>query len=53
VRDQYNWDGPKSTQIGPITVTDAQLAALHRAGLAQEFTAYGQSSTRRTEGSTP
>jgi hypothetical protein len=53
VQDQYNWDGSKSTDIGPFTVTDAQLAALHRAGLAQEFTAYGQSSTRRTEGSTP
>lgn len=53
LRDQYNWDGTKSTQIGPFDVTDEQLAALHRAGLAQEFTAYGQSSTRRTEGSAP
>lgn len=53
VQDQYNWDGSKSTDIGPFTVTDEQLAALHRAGLAQEFTAYGQSTTRRTEGSTP
>ena len=53
LRDQYNWDGSKSTQIGPFTITDEQLAELHRAGLAQEFTAYGSSSTARNEGSTP
>lgn len=53
LRDQYNWDGGKTTQIGWLTVTDEQLAELHRAGLAQEYTAYGQSSTRRTEGSVP
>lgn len=53
LRDQYNWDGSKSTQIGPFNITDEQLAELHRAGLAQEYTAYGQSSTRRTEGSVP
>ncbi|WP_380163801.1 hypothetical protein [Jannaschia sp. R86511] len=53
LRDQYNWDGSKSTNILGVDITDEQLAELHRAGLAQEFTAYGQSSTRRTEGSTP
>lgn len=53
VRDQYNWDGGKATQIGPLTVTDEQLAEMHRGGLAQEFLAYGTSSTRHLEGSAP
>lgn len=53
VRDQYNWDGGKSTQIGPLTVTDDELARMHIEGLAQEFTATGTSSGRRSEGSTP
>lgn len=43
IRDRYNWDGTKSTQIGPFTVTDEQLAELHRKGLAREFTAVGAS----------
>jgi hypothetical protein len=51
VRDRYNWDGSKSTQIGPFTVTDAQLQELHRAGLAQEYNMLGESSNRRSEGS--
>lgn len=50
VRDQYNWDGDKSTQIGPFEVTDEQLARLHRAGLAQEFSAVGQSATTSRKG---
>lgn len=49
-RDQYNWDGGKSTQIGPLTVTDEQLAELHRTGLAQEFTMTGESSTTTRKG---
>lgn len=49
-QDQYNWDGSKQTQIGPITVTDAQLASLHRAGIAQKFEMYGESSTMSTSG---
>lgn len=53
IRDQYNWDGGKSTQIGPFTVTDEQLARLHRVGLAQEFTAYGRSDMTTVEGSAP
>lgn len=50
-RDQYNWDGSKKTEIGPLTVTDEQLAALHRAGLAKEFEMYGQSSDQSSSGS--
>ncbi len=50
LRDQYNWDGGKSTDIGPFTVTDEQLAELHRAGLAQEFTATGQSAVSSRRG---
>lgn len=53
LRDHYNWDGEKATQIGPLTVTDEELAAMHRAGLAQEFTATGVSSSRQQEGSAP
>lgn len=50
MRDRYNWDGTKSTQIGPFTVTDEQLAELHRKGLAQEYTATGTSGTRERNG---
>jgi hypothetical protein len=50
LRDQYNWDGSKSTEVGPFTVTDEQLAQLHRAGLAQEFTATGQSTATTKKG---
>lgn len=53
MRDQYNWDGSKSTQIGPFNVTDEQLAQLHRSGLAQEYTNYGRSSETTVEGSVP
>mgnify|MGYP003500725233 FL=1 len=50
IRDRYNWDGTKSTEIGPFTVTDEQLAELHRKGLAQEYTATGTSGTRKRNG---
>lgn len=50
IRDRYNWDGTKSTDIGPFTVTDEQLAELHRKGLAKEYTATGTSGTRETSG---
>ena len=48
--DRYNWDGDKSTQIFGMTVTDAQLQELHRAGLAQEYYLAGQSSIKRGSG---
>lgn len=52
-RDQYNWDGSKSTTIdlpGPFdpTITDQQLAELHRAGLAKEYTLHGAAARRTT-----
>ena len=50
VADRYNWDGNKSTQIFGMTVTDAQLQELHRAGLAQEYDLAGQSSIKRGSG---
>jgi hypothetical protein len=53
IRDQYNWDGGKSTQIGPLTITDESLAALHRGGIAQEFMATGTSSLRTGSGQMP
>ncbi|WP_146007689.1 hypothetical protein [Brachybacterium sp. UMB0905] len=54
VRDQYDWDGGKRTTIdlpGPFdpTITDQQLAELHRAGLAMEFLLHG-STTRQVSG---
>jgi hypothetical protein len=52
-RDRYNWDGGKSTQIGPLTVTDAELAELHRAGIAQEYNMTGESGNRHSSGSIP
>lgn len=52
-RDRYNWDGGKATQIGPFTVSDERLAALHRAGIAQEYNLVGNSSPQHTEGTVP
>jgi hypothetical protein len=53
LRDRYNWDVGKATQIGPFTVTDQQLAELHRKGLAQEFDVTGSSTTTTTKGEVP
>lgn len=52
-RDRYNWDGGKSTQIGPVRVSDERLASLHRAGIAREYNLLGESSPEHTEGSVP
>lgn len=52
-RDRYNWDDGKSTQIGPFTVTDESLAAMHCAGIARECNLLGESSSQHTEGSVP
>ncbi|MET9963007.1 hypothetical protein ABZ128_28735 [Streptomyces sp. NPDC006326] len=46
VWDRYNWDPGKATPIGPTTVTDADMARLHRTGLAQEFDMRGSSSVQ-------
>jgi nucleoid-associated protein YgaU len=46
--DRYNWDGKKSTTIGPITVTDAEMAEFHRMGLAREFDCYGKVTESRS-----
>lgn len=43
VHDRYNWDANTSTQIGPVTVEDKELQALHRKGLAQEYDVDGTS----------
>lgn len=53
IRDQYNWDGGKSTEILGMDVTDEELSELHRKGLAKEFTAVGASSTQTSSGSVP
>ena len=44
VADRYNWDGKKSTTIGPLTITDKELQELHQSGLAQEYDLIGESS---------
>ena len=48
--DRYNWDGQKSTQIGPLTITDKQLQELHKAGIAQEYDLRGESSVQHGSG---
>lgn len=50
IRDQYNWDAGKSTDIGPITVSDKQMADLHLQGLAREYLNTGSSSTTTSGG---
>jgi len=52
-RDQYNWDHGKATNFGPITVTDDDMASLHRKGLAQEYSMYGRSDEETTKGEAP
>ena len=49
--DRYNWDGSKTTEILGQTVTDEQLAGLHRAGIAREYDLYGTSATSSSTGS--
>jgi uncharacterized protein YukE len=50
VADRYNWDAGKETQIGPITISDAQMAGLQTAGLAREFDIAGASSVSTYDG---
>lgn len=50
-RDRYNFDDGKSAPVNGDTVPDKDLADLHRAGLAKEYTLHGTSSTRRRSGS--
>ena len=53
VFDRYNWDQGKSTEIGPITIDDSQLAEMHRAGVAQEFDMSGSTDTKHYTGDVP
>lgn len=39
--DRYNWDGNKQTLILGEPITDDQLGAMHRAGIAKEYNMYG------------
>ncbi len=50
VADRYNWDDNKETKIGPITITDEQMAGLQTAGLAREFDITGASSVSTHDG---
>lgn len=53
VRDQYNWDGQKSTNFfdGKVNISDKTLQELHQSGLAQEYMLYGESESRSGSGS--
>ncbi len=53
VFDRYNWDGGKSTEIGPFTITDEEMAEMHRAGVAQEFNISGSTETKNYTGVVP
>lgn len=53
VFDRYNWDGGKSTEIGPIAITDKKMAEMHRAGVAQEFNISGSTETKQYKGGVP
>ncbi|MGX7824385.1 hypothetical protein ACTG9Q_04765 [Actinokineospora sp. 24-640] len=53
VFDRYNWDGGKSTDIGPITIEDSQMAEMHRAGVAQEYDIAGSTDTKSYTGEVP
>jgi hypothetical protein len=53
VFDRYNWDGGKQTDIGPITITDKQMADLHRAGVAQEYNISGSTEAKHYAGTVP
>jgi len=53
VFDRYNWDNGKETQIGPFTITDDQMAEMHRAGVAQEYNISGSTDTKQYNGSVP
>ncbi|MBD0689749.1 hypothetical protein [Streptomyces sp. CBMA123] len=47
VRDRYNWDNGKSTDVpGVGQVTDRDIQRLHRTGLAREFDMGGASKAR-------
>ncbi|MFI1166886.1 hypothetical protein ACH4UM_25625 [Streptomyces sp. NPDC020801] len=46
VWDRYNWDPGKSTHVGPTTMTDADMARLHRTGLAKEYDMRGSGTMR-------
>lgn len=50
IADRYNWDAGKETKIGPITISDSQMAALQTAGLAREFDITGASSVSTYDG---
>lgn len=53
VFDRYNWDGGKSTEIGPVTITDEKMAEMHRAGVAQEYNISGSTDTKHYNGTVP
>lgn len=50
-RDRYNWDGGKSTNVGPINVSDEELGRLNKVGIAHNYDLVGESSTRHDSGS--
>jgi hypothetical protein len=49
-RDRHNWDGTKSTDSGPVNITDQQLGRLNEVGIAQNCNMTGESSTHHSSG---
>ncbi len=53
VFDRYNWDYGKTATLGPVTMAQAPLADLHRAGVAKEFNTVGTSEVMHFTGPVP
>ncbi|MEV6731469.1 MULTISPECIES: hypothetical protein [unclassified Streptomyces] len=53
IYDRYNWDGIKSTPIGPTDIKDSEMARLHTVGLAREFDMRGTSSVQKYDFDAP
>ncbi|ADV68449.1 hypothetical protein Deima_2820 [Deinococcus maricopensis DSM 21211] len=43
IHDVYNWDKGKAVTIFGKTITDESMGLMHKAGIAREYTVYGQS----------
>lgn len=52
-RDRYKWEGQKSMAIGPFTMSDESLGALHRGAIAREHNRVRESSSQHTVGTVP
>ncbi|WP_255954687.1 hypothetical protein [Streptomyces odontomachi] len=49
VWDRYNWDPGKHAPVGGMNISDADLARLHKTGLAREYSMRGSGSVQHVE----